>query len=58
MILQLKNLLTEGAHTICSYQLGHQCQMWNVYGDFQNGMSDVAQNSLANIYGQPFLNAV
>ena len=57
-ILWLKNLLTEDAHTRYSYQFGHQCRMWNAYGDIQSSMSDVAQNPLANIYGQLLLDAV
>ena len=54
-ILWLKNLLTEGAHTRCSYQLSHQCRMWNANGNTLSSISDVGQNPVANIYGQPLL---
>ena len=32
--------------------------MWNAYGDILSGMSDVAQNPVANIYGQPLFDAI
>ena len=57
-ILQLKNLWTEGAYTGRSYQLSHECQMWNANGHILSGMPDVDQNLGPNIYSQHFLDVI